>query len=786
MYYQVLLENLWTNERSHKRKVHQRDSNAYSAKVYQQGSQTLFYILQGLRRTQAAGFIYNVYGSILQDSAIDREHRIDLLHHIENKALQFWAIKHLKASTNKHDIPEKRLDEALGILWKTLELGSPLPFSQELLYAFLNPAPEKQQEGLLAIFQDYIRQQKNCMDWIKFRKYRDQIDLLLQKLKINNQDWDTPFVELANDLSLSAQERLCTLYFVLDGKSYRALQEAYFKDPHMNGTLEFFRAFLGLGYQENFVGFINASPPNLSLNSFDRFYQAKLHAMAALSEFYDYHIALWTELGYSLNDIAVYREAIETILQCKLAINTIYPLYKLILQKRACECQLETIIEAKKDKIATCLGLEYFQNKRIYMNHRAYVLPSVFDPEWKEGYEAITFEFFLEAVASAMQIKQQYHDLSASDTIERKDYLAVFKTWKEILTDPRHTVIKTLLNVQEADDNTYALKLTAVAAGIIEGFKKGSYEAAAYEEAEKLMNGLVFNTQTCEGGQLQAIDYAYGLLVKEAYQYVDAPQERALNIVHNCLYMIRKNWVMEDDVSYTEKGKMVKYSPHVADGVFINALTPYLDKEALRIAFECDEAELKKRTFLKNRNLKQDRYGRTHIGHGILGIAGIEIGLLAEGRAPIYDKNIDADSWFLKNTVSDKVSIVSAFVESFTFENIWQALADLIWKKAAEESSFGILVYKDPACTQTLNLDIYEDHEGIIARQDPLANGVLRFLNHLGLSPDACCEKMTIYYKDPLVDIEQGDYSSIQIYACFTKEGIAQILAKLNLLTVEP
>ncbi len=59
VYYKVLLENLWTNERSHKRKVHQRDGDAYSAHVYQQGSKTLLYLLQGLGHRQAGDLIYN-------------------------------------------------------------------------------------------------------------------------------------------------------------------------------------------------------------------------------------------------------------------------------------------------------------------------------------------------------------------------------------------------------------------------------------------------------------------------------------------------------------------------------------------------------------------------------------------------------------------------------------------------------------------------------------------------------------------------------------------------------
>lgn len=831
-HYKAILQRISSLNGPRKRKAASLAAAGYSHDVYQKGLSTLKCILETFKLNHPESFLYHAYPSILQDLDIDLAHRIDVFDSIENKALRFWMIKKLQNSTSftqGQAIPEEHLNQALDTLWHSLELEPPTPFAQDLLYTFLNTDPDSRSHQVLALLQEHMPRQGKKVDWKSCREYREQMAILLQKLDLRVQDWSSPFVELAQNASLSVEHRLCALYYVLDEKNYEELQKACFRAVDLNGTLEFFRAFLELGHEASFVELINRSPERAGsipgivlLESFDRLRTSKILAIEALSEFYAYELqrlsilketlglgyvrtvedlpergylrTLTETLGPDYEKILEAHLANEGLLKSnillieekKLEINTIYPLYRIILEKRIPECRLETLLEDKKDRLFSLLDCPPFQGKRVYLNSQAYNLPSVFDPEYQEGYEDITFNFFLNKIGAAMSAQ---HSLP--------EYGALFEAWKAILTDPRYTVVQTLLDAQEADDNPYVLKMTALAAGLIDLFQKGlaqetAYDKqaaaeaeAAYEKAIGLIQRLVFNLQTCPGGQLQAIDQSYSALVDGEYSSIENPKQAALNIALNSLYTIRNNWVMESEVSYTEAGKMVKYSPRVADGVFINALTKYLNQEALMQVYACDEAGLADYTFLKHRNPKKDSFGRTHIGHDILGIAGVEIGLVGEEEAPVYDINAEADSWFLTNTVSDKRSIVSAFVESFTFEAIWEPLGELIWKKTAEESSFGMLVYKDKACSHTLNLDIYEDHEGIVARQDPLAKGMVRFLSALGLCPDACCETMEVYYKDPLVDLEAEDVSSIPIYTKFSKAGLAQILHKLQLLTVE-
>lgn len=780
LYYRVILQRLASTRRPQKRKIHERDTSGYSKEVYTQAKATLKCIFESFRKIHTEGCVYHAYLSILQDRNIEQQHRIELMESIENKAMRFWLLKSLQAALSDEGNLAQLVDIGLKMMWANLE-REPSPLAEELLYKFLDTEPEEREAVLLPILQTHISHQGEKMDWIGSEKTRCQMVWLLQALEIDLKTWSDPFTELASDHNLPLEVRLYCFYYVLDQESYTDLQTDWFSDSSITTELEFFRAFLPLGYESSFIDFLNESPENASLKSFDRFYNAKLKAIQALVEFYECKEAFLIGLEGHPEEVKSLRERIANLYHQNIEINATYHLYKIILEKRACACSLEAILEEKKASLITTLDTGKFQGQYISLNEQAYIFPKILEPEWIEGYEDITFDFFIEKIKAFMNAKQDHQALTVSDATLHQDYRGLFQNWNRILTHPDYKGIKTLLDVQAADDNPYVLKLTALAAGIIQLFEEGETNEQAYDRARSLMDMLVLNAETCHGGQLQAIDQAYALWIEADYKYIADSKERALNIVLNSLYVIRKNWVMEEEVRYTEKGKMVAYSPKVADGVFIQALSRYLDIAGLMEQYSCSEKKLASYTFLKNRGQKKDTYGRTHIGYNILGIAGEEMGLSPKDTPPVYDFNLEAESWFLDNAVSDKVSILSAFVESFSFENIWEALAQLVWKKAAEASNFDMLVYKDEACTKTLNLDIYEDVEGIIARQDPLAKGMVRFLNNLGLSPDACCETMLVYYKDELYQ----EINEATIYARFTKEGIALILDKLGFLRVE-
>lgn len=587
-------------------------------------------------------------------------------------------------------------------------------------------------------------------------------------LQLARDNWDNQFIALAKNPDLSTRARLNAIDLIIELEELVDLFGALQLDSRLNKDSAYYSFLLDRGHGRIIQKFLMQEPDVDSLESFNDLYTQKLCAIQCAKDFYNAAISKTeTAIAQTAQDKDLELELLESqkkgniqnlelIMKLEDDIQQTYPLYKIVLEKSQ---QVYTIQDAIQE-----LKLDHNQ----YLNPVAYTLPTVLSPVKLEGFDRLDFNFLLHKIRYFAETTQP----TPHQTLE---YTESDCEWMAILNNPDTPVIKDFLNAPLSSSNTYVLQLKTILSKIDENFK-----AAQYEKAFAILNDLIFNSATCYGGQLQAIENSYLKVMSQGDLTPKKPEEFAKNIVLNSLYTIRLNWVLENIVEDTEDGKYVNYTPidddgcFIADGPFMDELEHLLDKTHLASLYDCTLEGLARYRFLKNRHKAAHDFGRTHIGLDILGIAGKELGLRSAQSYPTYDLNIEAESWFLKNSVSDKANLVKAFVKSYTLNNIWQALADLIWEKTAESSKLEMQIYKDEAFTQAISSD-----DGLfISKEDPLGNGACRFLKALGLEAQNCCYQGLFYYK---FDGEKEAYET-KINIGFHKQGIQAILSKLGML----
>lgn len=587
--------------------------------------------------------------------------------------------------------------------------------------------------------------------------------------------WDESFAAIAKDTSLNVTARLHAAGMIIQGRDFQGFIKSLQADATINQEISYYAFLLKKGYELFVHQFILENPYVVSLEAFNAFYTQKIRCIEATKEFYN---GIEKELNEKLKQAAAGHNRLvgvlnlkkdenarklEWILAQESTIHDTYPLYKIVLEKSLQPYSIKQAI----------IDLQLDQNQ--YLKESAYSLPSVLDPVWQDDFARFDFDFFINmintlkdacvALAQNRQAKQEDIDL----------YTNMHQGWLDILQKPEYSVIKDLLNVTSKTGNTYVLKSKTIVSKTAKNI-----QLEKYDEAFADLNGLILNFATCFGGQLQPIDNIY-LKIMSSTAGIKSERELAEATVFNSLYEIRLNWIFENIVEYTENGKYVNYTPiaedgsFIPDGPFMQELDKLLNKEQLMDAFSCDADALNEAMFLIGRDQVTDAYGRTHIGFDISNIAGIVLGLRPDESSSAYDLNIEAESWFLKNAGSDKANIIKAFVKSFTFENIWQGLAHLLWQKTAESSKLEIDLYADQGCKDAIRL---EDGT-FMSKEDPLAKGACRFLKALGLEPKDCCKQRAFYYE---LD-DEGIIDQAYINTEFSKEGIRAILAKLEILS---
>jgi hypothetical protein len=588
--------------------------------------------------------------------------------------------------------------------------------------------------------------------------------------------WDESLAAIAQDANLSLTARLNAAAFVIRHEDLRDLIESLQVDATINQEKAYYAFLLEKGYELFVHTFIMQDPDVVCLEAFNAFYMQQISCIEATKEFYNgIEAKITKELEEAeegdhshIEDLNLQKDENarrrQWVLERESIIQQTYPLYKIVLEKSE---QPYTIQDATAE-----LGLD----QEEHLNENAYALPPALDPVWRDNFADFDFDFFMDKIKT---LKDVCVDLAQNRQAKQEDidlYTNMHQGWLAILQKPEYCAIKDLLNITSKTENTHVLKLKTIVFEIERGI-----QLSRHEDVFAALNSLILNSATCYGGQLQAIENTYFTIVSNNDRVSNSQRELAEATVLNCLYTIRLNWVLENIVEYIEDGKYVHYTPidedglFIADGPFMDELEQFLNKEQLMDAFSCDAAALEQYTFLTNRDAYADAYGRTHIGLDILGIAGIELGLRTAESGPPYDLNIEADSWFLKNSASDKVNILKAFVKSFTFENIWQGLADLLWQKTAESSKLEIDLYADKDCVQAIRLE-----DGVfMSKEDPLAKGPCKFLKALALKPEDCCKQRAFYYE---LD-DQSAPDEVQINTEFSKEGIRAILAELKILS---
>ncbi len=159
----------------------------------------------------------------------------------------------------------------------------------------------------------------------------------------------------------------------------------------------------------------------------------------------------------------------------------------------------------------------------------------------------------------------------------------------------------------------------------------------------------------------------------------------------------------------------------------------------------------------------------------------------------------------MNNARLSKVNILEAFTEAFTFENTWQAIGQELWSSLATASKLPLEkeeLFNNEDCTQQADL-------GALNPQDPMASGVLAFLDSIHEAKQALAnkahgsdskheyiqltlkqdilklmDKKEYYYKDK--DPSINEVYDITLYTGFSKEALAKILIELDLLKVLP
>ncbi len=626
-------------------------------------------------------------------------------------------------------------------------------------------------ETLTTIFTKIVKD--TSVDW---KRSNEALSQIMQVRGLNTTLWNESFAGIARDTRLSTTARLNAARLINEYSVFDDLIPVLQADATMNQEISYYSFLMDTGYEIFACDFLSEDPDVVSLEAFNALCKQKASCIEAALKTYN---ARETSIDEALKS-TTNKDAIESltrdkeknaksrnwVLQIAETIQAIYPLYKIVLEK---SLQPYSITQAIAD-----LKLD----QEEYLNENAYLLPSLLDPVWQDDFDKFDFDFFINSITA---VKDACVALCKNRQAKQEDinlYTNSYQEWLSILNNKKYPVIKNLLRISATASNSHVLQLNTIVSEI-----ERALQLSRCDKIFTALNTLILNTQTCPGGQLEAIENSY---IEIAYSNINRKNstELALETVLNCLYTIRYNWVSENNVKYTEKGKYVAYTPlgedgsFIADSPFMNELEQLLNREELMDAFSCDAAALADYAFLTGRNKVADEYGRTHITEYILGISAIVLGLRSPNSAPALDDNIEAESWFLKNSASDKATIIKAFVKSFTFENIWQGLAKLLWQKTAEISTLEMDLYTDLACMQAISLE----DDRFISKEDPLGKGPCRFLETLGLKSQDCCEQMKVYYKLEEEEEEEESYEAV-INTNFSKEGVRAILSKFNILS---
>lgn len=588
------------------------------------------------------------------------------------------------------------------------------------------------------------------------RKKIAAAEALLDK-SLETEHIDEAMLPILSDERIDINERLYVLdRIIVNPRSIDgAILENLVNDPAFNDQPALYRAlFESLaqkGFMEPVLNAMNASFEGVEETLADTVWVKKVAAAQVI-------LSMDPE-----NITAVY--IILTMLN--LGLDSPYTLYKIVVDKSREIIELDKLLKENLPSIICGLG----KNKKVYLNTKAFQLPSAMEAIWKDSFNAINLEYFEGQIRAIFEgrhysLEQKMQHLDEVNAIEQvrkeidenstlqQDYLAYFR-------NPKRYTFQNALNSRKAD-SIYGNKSKYIVMHIQTLVDQKNFSDALGGLAE-----LKINMDTCQGGIQQAIDMTYLNVVwshdKIAQEVKGLDQKEmslkiAEELILNVLYSMRLNWVLENEMAERNGEIWIVDSPERRGESFFEKL-----KALVSHPKDCFQ------------NGSNHAFNNTHIGLAIQAIAGVELGLRKESANPSFDPECVSALKFIQALEITKSLIIRAFIQAFTFENIWKAIAKKLVEVLAQEAELTYPLFTNKDCTVPLDL------KGL---KDPLLKGAHAFLKSTGFEGEeirTLFETKTYYFKDPAFN---NEIEEIQLITGFSKGGIARVLEKLNLLSV--
>lgn len=711
-----------------------------------------------------------IYAAIAKDNNISPQQRVyaaSLIHHVIKKDEAYSVIakasilpeeQRLKASQRIKDVNQQQAVCSYMAQDTTISEEERLKLAEcitdsdcrdDIYYKFVEETNLTIANRLEAIDAIENSDKKDCACLVMAQDHSvtgHALNALLRKISTTSiKIRDQIYIAFIKNQKADPRQRLERLRQITEQTLFEDLMKALIQDSSISANSNLYMLLIERNQLDVVLEIMNTSLEGLDEAGQERVRLKKVAAAEAVIEVDNENIAAIYIIATMTNPDA----------------NSPYTLYQTVINKSKEAIDLGAILEKKKAQLASQL-----EDCTVYFNKNVFLLPSVMDAQWEEGFEEIDFAFFNENIKAIFQgcrdglesNMAQLEDIGDIEAIktEIKENEDLEKSYLEYFGGEGRSTLQNALNTKNKQ-SVHGNKMKQIAKAIQECIAEDMFN-----DGLGILADLKVNMETCEGGDQQAIEMSYMNRMLSRGQ--EAQKEKSLNQaevsvrigtekVLNILYRMRSNWVLENHTTVRNGKDCLAYSPEKEGESFV---------EHILKAFP------ETKDFLKGNS-----FSDTHNGLAIMGFAGKELGLRSKESNPAFDPNCACVQLFIQSPLITKANILEAFTNAFTFENMWGILSKELFKSLSTASELGYKLFKDEVCTKEVDLSV---------GQDPLAYGATAFLKNIGFEMDVInksFETVQCYYKDTLYE----EIYPANIIVGFSKQGLAEILLKLGLLS---